>query len=449
MKLLLKIFFIFVFVQIINAQPITWQKTYSYGNIEYGYSIVQTEDEGYIAVGRRRINSTSYLFAMRLNKFGDTLWTRTYTGFRCLQIEKCSDSNFIISSLNFGSETSLFKIDINGNILWRKFNVGTVFKISTDSFIYVCRDIKNVSKYDLNGDSIWNKYVGTNISLKAIFIQTNDEIILLASITDSTFSTQSILKINSSGELTDTVKFTASFNPGYFILNMDNSFVVAGIIQYKVRLSKYDKFGSLSWERVYDSISPDYADCNYLIKTSDEGYAITGTYDTGNFNFLMRLIKTDSNGIEQFRNLYGFNDNDQPFCLRQATDSGFVLIGIRDNFDLGDIYIVKTDMFGYAAPPVSVNSLSENISDNYILFQNYPNPFNPQTTINFYLPQKDFVEIKIYNSQGLLVKLVVNKLFAEGNYEMKFDGSNLNSGIYFAQLKTKNYIKSIKMLLIK
>ena len=112
MNKFIKMFFIIAILMsdfsTLTAQPITWQKTYGYGSIEYGFSIVQTEDEGFIAVGRRRIISSNYLFAMRLNKFGDTLWTRTYTGYRCLQIEKCSDSNFIISSLDFNEETSLF-----------------------------------------------------------------------------------------------------------------------------------------------------------------------------------------------------------------------------------------------------------------------------------------------------------------------------------------------------
>ena len=433
----------------LTAQPITWQKTYGYGSIEYGFSIVQTEDEGFIAVGRRRIISSNYLFAMRLNKFGDTLWTRTYTGYRCLQIEKCSDSNFIISSLDFNEETSLFKIDLNGNILWRKYNVGTVFKISADSFIYVCKDTKNVRKYNLNGDSIWNKNMGAHITLRAIFVQNNNEIILLARTQDSLINSLSILKLNSKGDLTHEINFNSIFEPYCFVYDHDSSFVVSGTYNFSVYLAKFNCMGSLLWIRVYDYGSPEYGYCYDLIKTYDGGYAFSGTYHNGNYNYFMRLIKTDQNGIEQFRKLYGFNDNDQAFCLRQTTDSGFVLIGIRDNFDLGDIYVVKTDKFGYAAPPVSINSLNEYILENYTLFQNYPNPFNPQTIIKFHIPTKDFVEIRIYNSQGLLIKSIVSKIFEIGNYEIKFDGSNLNSGVYFAQIKTINFIKTVKMLLVK
>lgn len=63
-------------ISILKAQTITWQKKYSYGIIEYGLSIVQAEDEGFIAVERGRIFSSNYFFAMRLNKFKDTLYTR-------------------------------------------------------------------------------------------------------------------------------------------------------------------------------------------------------------------------------------------------------------------------------------------------------------------------------------------------------------------------------------
>ncbi len=80
----MKRFFLILFFLILTAhagdvwsQAVTWQRTYGEGNIDYGYSIVQTPDEGYIAVGRKRIETVSYMFAMRLNKFGDTIWTKT------------------------------------------------------------------------------------------------------------------------------------------------------------------------------------------------------------------------------------------------------------------------------------------------------------------------------------------------------------------------------------
>ncbi len=74
------------------------------------------------------------------------------------------------------------------------------------------------------------------------------------------------------------------------------------------------------------------------------------------------------------------------------------------------------------------------LPDKFVLFQNYPNPFNPITTINYQLPKKSFISVKIYDVIGRVVETIVNEEQTAGNYEIKFDGSNLVSGIYFYKL---------------
>lgn len=88
------------------------------------------------------------------------------------------------------------------------------------------------------------------------------------------------------------------------------------------------------------------------------------------------------------------------------------------------------------------------------LFQNYPNPFNPSTTIKFSVPsnmksEMSNVKLIVYNSLGQQVAELLNKPIAAGNYEMKFDGKNLTSGVYFYQLKAGNFSETKKMMLVK
>jgi hypothetical protein len=95
----------------------------------------------------------------------------------------------------------------------------------------------------------------------------------------------------------------------------------------------------------------------------------------------------------------------------------------------------------------------------YKLSQNYPNPFNPTTTINYSIPnaetlhattqQVTSVQVKIYNMLGQEVATLVDKKQSPGNYEVKFDASNLNSGIYFYHLKSGEFSESKKMILLK
>ena len=83
------------------------------------------------------------------------------------------------------------------------------------------------------------------------------------------------------------------------------------------------------------------------------------------------------------------------------------------------------------------------------LRQNYPNPFNPSTKINFYIPENDFVNLSVYNLVGEKVGELVNEALSAGEYNINFEGADLPSGVYIAQISAGNYNQSIKMTLLK
>jgi hypothetical protein len=85
----------------------------------------------------------------------------------------------------------------------------------------------------------------------------------------------------------------------------------------------------------------------------------------------------------------------------------------------------------------------------YRLYQNYPNPFNPSTTIKYDLVGDGIVKLKVYDILGREVKTLVNEQQIPGSYEVRWDASGLASGIYFYQLKTKDYVTAKKMILLK
>ncbi len=96
-----------------------------------------------------------------------------------------------------------------------------------------------------------------------------------------------------------------------------------------------------------------------------------------------------------------------------------------------------------------INDPSTTVQDFY-LAQNYPNPFNPTTKIEFNLPSDANVKIVVYNSAGKEIKELLNERRAQGNYNITFDASGLNSGVYFYALYTNGAMLSTKkMVLIK
>jgi len=85
----------------------------------------------------------------------------------------------------------------------------------------------------------------------------------------------------------------------------------------------------------------------------------------------------------------------------------------------------------------------------YALNSNYPNPFNPTTQISYQIPENSFVNLVVYNALGQKVAELVNQNQSVGQYSVKFDASNLPSGIYIYKLQTDNFSDVKKMLLTK
>ncbi|MEI7483411.1 MAG: M28 family peptidase [Ignavibacteriota bacterium] len=85
----------------------------------------------------------------------------------------------------------------------------------------------------------------------------------------------------------------------------------------------------------------------------------------------------------------------------------------------------------------------------YELNQNYPNPFNPLTKINFAIPKKAFVTLKVYNLLGKEVATLISDTKNAGYYTIDFNASDLSSGVYYYRLESDGFTDVKKMMLIK
>ena len=85
----------------------------------------------------------------------------------------------------------------------------------------------------------------------------------------------------------------------------------------------------------------------------------------------------------------------------------------------------------------------------YMLEQNYPNPFNPVTTINYSIPVRTQVRLSVYNLLGQEVALLVNETQEPGGFNVRFDASALQSGVYLYKIETEQFTRTAKMLLVK
>ena len=89
------------------------------------------------------------------------------------------------------------------------------------------------------------------------------------------------------------------------------------------------------------------------------------------------------------------------------------------------------------------------IPQEFSLSQNYPNPFNPTTVINYSIAKPGKVNISLYNTLGEKISVLLDEYKEIGDYKINFNARNLSSGIYFYQLRSETYTKTLKMLLTK
>lgn len=98
---------------------------------------------------------------------------------------------------------------------------------------------------------------------------------------------------------------------------------------------------------------------------------------------------------------------------------------------------------------IGIQQVNNETPKDYLLEQNYPNPFNPQTNIKYSVPKAANVTIKIYNTVGGLVSILVDEHHSPGNYSVDFTGEGLSSGIYYYRITSGGFTDTKKMVLVK
>ena len=133
------------------------------------------------------------------------------------------------------------------------------------------------------------------------------------------------------------------------------------------------------WSQVYGGSGSDFA--YSLVETSDGGFAIvggTGSFGAGGSDFW--LVKTDANGNMEWNQTYGGAGSESAMALIKTSDGGYAIGGsfdpnYEDPFGDRDLWVVKTDSYGnmewnrtYSDSPLnSCSDLVETNDGGYLL----------------------------------------------------------------------------------
>jgi hypothetical protein len=203
--------------------------------------------------------------------------------------------------------------------------------------------------------------------------------------------------------------------------------------------------GSASaWVNV-DRYSYTYNSDNNLIESLNQTWVVSAwvnkskysyTYD-GNNNLIESLNQTwyVSAWANSTKYSYTYNvNNNQTESLYQIW--------------IGSTW-VNASKYSYTYVPVT--AVNEHLSsvNFYSLSNNYPNPFNPSTKINYAIPERGNVSLKVFDLLGNeLAELVKGEIDA-GTYDITFNAANLPSGVYFYRLQVGDFLQTRKMILLK
>ena len=160
-----------------------WTKTYGESDNDEGYSVQQSNDEGYIITGQTTsIDGDKDLFLIKTDEVGETIWDRTYGGYGDdigYSVQQTTDGGYIVTGLlnNYDtgySDVYLLKTDNNGDTLWTKTydrnwdDVGYSVQQTTDGGYIITGSVQYVSHYsdiyliktNSSGDTLWTKTYG-------------------------------------------------------------------------------------------------------------------------------------------------------------------------------------------------------------------------------------------------------------------------------------------------
>lgn len=189
------------------------------------------------------------------------------------------------------------------------------------------------------------------------------------------------------------------------------------------------------------SISPDLA----CVAFDNENYFVTWTQLT-DMSFRGRFFNKSGVPIDTSFIVISPSENRMPVGGVGFGGGSYLAVATKVDFNFSD-----GDVYARFISPLStgVDNEINLIPDKITLLQNYPNPFNSTTVINYQLPIRSHVTIKVFDVLAREVATLLNGIESPGNKSVNFNAGSLSSGIYFYRLQADSYVETKKLILLK
>jgi len=468
---------------LVSAQPpdTLWTRTFGGEGWDSGNNVKQTDDGGYIIAG----STTSFgvghsdIWLLKTDSTGREEWSRTFGEINNdygRSVHQTNDGGYIIvgsigSNNPWNSDVRLIKVDSTGNDEWiqtfggegsddgyciqQTIDGGFIISGLTNSFGNGVEDGWLI-KTDSNGEEEWNQTYGGQYNDYLLSVQqTNDGGYIATGYTNSRIPDVNdvwMVKTDSTGNEQWDQTFGGgaddfgknihqTVDEGYIIVGVTESFS-AGIRD--VLLIKTDSTGNEQWHQTFgdDGWNEGYS----LKQTNDGGYIIIGNTESLVAVYLdVWLIKTDSDGEVEWEQTFGGTDDDWGTGVDQTGDSGYIIIGNTDPFFSGnwDVLLIRVDSEGN-----EIIESTMNYPTDYFVEEVYPNPFNSSTTISVELPRSSELKLSVYNITGQEVAVLANEQCSVGYHHFTFNAGELSSGIYFIHARVPGKMDEVRKVVL-
>ena len=366
-----------------TGPALQWYKILGGGKDDWGNSVKQTQDGGYIICGA----TTSYgagnqdIWLIKTDAHGNKLWDKTFGSEKNeggFSVQQTVDSGYIVCGATDsygagGTDAWLVKTDASGNKLWDKTFGGVENDIAysvqqtTDGGYILCGSTKSQAsgnnemwliKTDADGNKLWDKtFSGKGWAIGSSVQQTVDGGYIACGSTSITYPAKPsdyevlVIKTDAVGDREwDTIIANdeqEQYKGKSVQQTIDGDYVVYAQGRMEVFLIMVDSKGNKLWNKKYGE-QPNVVDeaGNSVQQTTDGGYIVCGT---GIFLFEPRraqpavwLMKADINGNEEWIRKFTGNMNAGGSSVQQTTDGGYIVCGSTKSSSKGyDILLLK------------------------------------------------------------------------------------------------------------
>jgi hypothetical protein len=469
--------FIF-FLSLSASAQLTFQKTFGDTSENSASAVIRTADGGYVIGGTTFRSGVPNPYVIKTDSVGDTIWVREISvGGYGNALEGTADGNYILWAGNFFQfGSTLIKISSSGDTLWTRvffyqdYWTGIGASVTSDSGYILTGGAFHqsltspdifVTKTDAQASVQWSRiYAESNLGpyygeggydVK----QTADSGYIIAGYSTPQFGIPFgyLMKTNSAGALLWRKRYFAGDTTEIYTVKevASGGYILAGRVPGfgagDMYLIRTNATGDTLWTKTYGGAFKEAAASVY--PTADGGFVVAGyTESFGNNQKDVYVVKTDMTGNLEWSHAYGGIYNDEPSCIRQADDGGFIVAGYTQSFGAGnkDVYLLKLDSLGNSncnmsgaatvvqgtntvvntanlvaavagagsagtgliVPGATVNELCSTVSVKENIIQNdfliYPNPAHNTFSISF--SQESGIrswELEIYDVTGRMV----------------------------------------------